>query len=466
MSKTTEKLFLLFVDFVTVNLSFFALAWYRSEMNLFVETRFTIQLYLSLVLYLIWLLVFIFFGLYQSWYTKSRFDEFMAVFKAVSFGCLVLFVLTIDLNRDIQSLPSLGRMMILSYWLTLIICVGGGRIVLHTIQRRLLEAGIGALKTLIIGWNDEARELLEKIEQFPALGYDVLGFVSTKPVKGSDEYRGKPLLGAIKNIEAIVNDTGAVELILALSQLPRKKIAGVISLCQDLPVNLKIVPDMYDIVLGQARTNQIYGFPLIEIQPHLMSPWEQRVKRLLDIIISLIALVALLPVFILTALLIQLNSSGPVFFRQKRVGRNGKIFSLYKFRTMIKDAEKMTGPVWAEERDPRVTFVGKILRRMRIDEFPQLINVLNGDMSLVGPRPERPYFVDRLRRQMPFYTRRLKVKPGITGWAQVKAGYDTSIEDVKKKLEYDLFYIENISLRMDLKIILTTLYVMLRGKGQ
>jgi len=223
---------------------------------------------------------------------------------------------------------------------------------------------------------------------------------------------------------------------------------------------------MYDIVLGQARTNQIYGFPLIEIQPHLMSPWEQRVKRLLDIIISLIALVALLPVFILTALLIQLNSRGPVFFRQKRVGRNGKIFSLYKFRTMIKDAEKMTGPVWAEERDPRVTFVGKILRRMRIDEFPQLINVLNGDMSLVGPRPERPYFVDRLRRQMPFYTRRLKVKPGITGWAQVKAGYDTSIEDVKKKLEYDLFYIENISLRMDLKIILTTLYVMLRGKGQ
>ena len=466
MSKTTEKLLLVIVDLFTVNLSFFALAWYRSEMNLFVETRFAVQLYLSLVLYLVCLLIFIFFGLYQSWYTKSRFDEFLAVFKAVSFGCITLFILTIDVSRDIQSLPGLGRMMIISYWLTLVFVVGSGRVILHTIQRKLLEIGIGTRKTLIIGWSDVSKKLLNQVERYPALGYDVIGFVSLKPVKGTDEYKGKPLLGHVKEIVNIVNDNRAEEVILALSDVPRKKVLDVIAQCQDLPVGLKIVPDMYDIVLGQARTNQIYGFPLIEIQPQLMNPWEQRIKRLLDIAISLVSLVALLPVFILTALLIQLNSPGPVFFRQKRVGRNNKIFSLYKFRTMVKDAEKMTGPVWADERDPRITLVGRFLRKTRIDEFPQLINVLYGDMSLVGPRPERPYFVDRLKRQIPFYTRRLKVQPGITGWAQVKGGYDTSIDDVKQKLEYDLFYIENISLRMDIKILLRTMYVMVRGKGQ
>lgn len=466
MSKTTEKILLLIIDFVTVNASFFALAWYRREMDLFVQPGFITKLYLSLCLYIVWLLIFTFFGLYRSWRTKSRFDEFMAVFKAVSFGCIIIFILTVDVNRDVQSLPSLGRMMIISYYLTLIIFVGGGRVVLHTIQRKLLEVGIGARKTLIIGWNDEAKKLLDQIEQYPALGYEVVGFVSTKTIKEAGEYQGKPLLGYVKNVAGIINGAGIEEVILALSNVPRKKVVDVIAQCQDLPVNLKIVPDMYDIVLGQARTNQIYGFPLIEIQPQLMNPWEQRIKRLMDITISLVSLIALLPLFIITALLIQVNSPGPVFFRQKRVGRNNRIFSLYKFRTMVKDAEKITGPVWADERDPRITLIGRLLRKTRIDEFPQLLNVLYGDMSLVGPRPERPYFVDRLKRKMPFYTRRLKVQPGITGWAQVKGGYDTSIEDVKKKLEYDLFYIENMSLRMDLKILLRTLYVMLRGKGQ
>jgi exopolysaccharide biosynthesis polyprenyl glycosylphosphotransferase len=228
---------------------------------------------------------------------------------------------------------------------------------------------------------------------------------------------------------------------------------------------MKIVPDLYDIISGQARTNQIYGFPLIEIMPELMPPWERAVKRTIDIAFSLLVLVAGLPVWMLIALLIKLDSKGPVFYAQDRVGKDGSQFKMIKFRSMLHDAEKHSGPVWANKQDPRVTRTGKILRRLRLDEIPQFINVLDGDMSLVGPRPERQYFVEQFTKEIPLYSRRLKVRPGITGWAQVKHKYDETIDDVRKKVEYDLFYIENMSLRMDFKILLNTISVVLLGKG-
>ncbi|MBN1560941.1 sugar transferase, partial [candidate division KSB1 bacterium] len=186
----------------------------------------------------------------------------------------------------------------------------------------------------------------------------------------------------------------------------------------------------------------------------------------IDILFSLCGLLILSPVLVLFAILIKIDSPGPVFYKQKRVGKNGRNFTVYKFRSMIQDAERYTGPVWAGKTDPRITRIGRFIRKVRIDEFPQLINVLNGDMSLVGPRPERPYFVDKLKREYPLYTRRLRVKPGVTGWAQVKGKYDTTIEDVKEKLDYDLYYIDNISLRLDFRIMFYTVYVMLRFKGQ
>ena len=177
-------------------------------------------------------------------------------------------------------------------------------------------------------------------------------------------------------------------------------------------------------------------------------------------------LIAFLPIWLLLALIIVIDTKGPVFYTQKRVGRDGKVFTMVKFRSMVVGAEKMTGPVWAQDNDPRITKVGRMMRRLRLDEIPQLVNILMGNMALVGPRPERPFFVEKLRKVFPLYTRRLRIRPGITGWAQVKGEYDQSLDDVKEKLEYDLFYLENMSLRMDLKIILNTLYVMLRGRGQ
>lgn len=431
---------------------------------MFVEKDFGFLLVISLLLYAFWLLLFLFTGLYQSWYTKSRFDELIAVFKSVSFGVFVIFLLTFEPEQDLSSGPTLGRMLILSYWGLMLLFVGAGRILLHTVQRKLLEAGIGQRNTLIIGWNDAARELAEKIKKYPALGYRVIGFVSVD--KKDVKQGGDRLLGHIKKLRSIVEEHNVEEVILSLGKASTKKVIEVIGQCEELPVRIKIEPDLYNIVLGQARTQQIYGFPLIEIHPQLMPPWERKVKRLIDICFSLLGLMILSPILILVAILIKIESPGPVFFKQKRVGLGGRIFTVYKFRSMIQDAERYTGPVWADKSDPRITGIGRFIRKVRIDEFPQLINVLNGDMSLVGPRPERPYFVDRLKREYPYYTRRLQVKPGVTGWAQVKGKYDTSIEDVKEKLDYDLYYIDNISLRLDFRIMFYTIYVMLRFKGQ
>jgi exopolysaccharide biosynthesis polyprenyl glycosylphosphotransferase len=218
--------------------------------------------------------------------------------------------------------------------------------------------------------------------------------------------------------------------------------------------------------MGQARTNQIYGFPLIEIFPEIMPLWERRFKRLIDLAFATTVLILGAPFWLILAVIIKFDSPGPIFYRQERVGKDGRKFSIVKFRTMVQNAEQLTGPKWADKDDPRITRVGRFMRKWRLDEFPQFINVLRGEMSLVGPRPERPFFIEKLKKEVPFYMRRLKVQPGITGWAQVKGSYDNTIDDVKQKLQFDFFYVENMSLTLDCKILLHTIYVMLAGKGQ
>jgi exopolysaccharide biosynthesis polyprenyl glycosylphosphotransferase len=466
MPKTIEKILLLCVDFLMVNLAFFGLVNLRETLDLFISGTLPMLVQLSFILYLYWLIIFVFFGLYRSWYTQSRFDELVTVLKTIMFGCFMIFVMTIEPERDLSNPPTVGRMLIFSYFALLVLCVGGGRLILHTIQRKLLEAGIGQRNAVIIGWNKKARKMADRIAQYPALGYRVVGFITPENEIPREKHKDLPVLGRLRDLEQLIPRHNIEQVILSLGRMPHKKVLGIISQLEDLPVSIKIEPDLYSIVTGQARTQQIYGFPLIEIQPQLLTPWERKTKRLMDVAVSFFSLLVMLPVFIVLGILIKIDSSGPVFFTQKRMGKNGKIFKIYKFRTMVKNAEKLTGPVWAGQKDPRITRMGRFLRKTRLDEFPQLINVLFGDMSLVGPRPERPYFVNRLKRQFPFYTRRLRVKPGITGWAQVKGKYDTTIEEGKEKLEYDLYYIENMSLRMDIRILLYTISVVLRFKGQ
>ncbi|GAB1347892.1 hypothetical protein MASR1M107_01030 [Ignavibacteriales bacterium] len=258
---------------------------------------------------------------------------------------------------------------------------------------------------------------------------------------------------------------GVKEVILSVSRNHDDLLIEIISRCETKDVTLKIIPDLYEILSGQAKTVQLYGFPLIDINPQLMSEWERGAKRVIDIVVSFLILLVASPIILAAAIAIKIDSRGPVIYKQERSGLNGKVFKVYKFRSMYQDAEKRTGPVWSQKDDPRITHSGKFIRRVRIDELPQIWNVFKGEMSLVGPRPERPFFVEQLAKEIPYYKRRLRVRPGITGWAQVKHKYDESIEDVKTKLQFDLFYIENMSLKTDIKILFRTVFVVLFGKG-
>jgi exopolysaccharide biosynthesis polyprenyl glycosylphosphotransferase len=458
--KQFERKIILF-DFFAINLAWICYYILRVESRM-IEYQAKPDLLLPMmVMYLYWLSVFMFFGLYRAWYAKSRTDEFSAVFRAISIGCIVMFFI-IFFDDERNAMYSGNRLVILMYWVLMIIFVGIGRVVLRSFRKRLLMQGVGLSETIIIGTGPKAVELFDSVKKYPALGYNVIGFVSSDEAK---ENLLQKILGSIDDIPKLIKNYNIKNILIALDSQQKEIVLSVVSLSTGFDVSIKIIPDMYDIISGQARTNQIYGFPLIEIMPHIMQPWEESAKRLVDIIVSVIILTLSSPLWILIAIAIRLESPGKIVYSQERVGINEKIFRMHKFRSMRSDAEAKTGPVWAPKDDPRVTNVGRFLRRTRLDEIPQFANVLKGEMSLVGPRPERPYFVELLSKEITLYKRRLVVRPGITGWAQIKQGYDTSIDDVRAKVRYDLFYIENMSFRMDIKILLMTVYTMIAGKG-
>ncbi|MBS1514227.1 MAG: sugar transferase [Bacteroidetes bacterium] len=457
MSKTQEKIFLFLSDFIFLNLAWAVYYFVRVETG-WIKYANPVQFLVPLVvIYLYWIVIFSFTGLYQYWFVRSRFDEFASVVKSVSIGCFILFFL-IFIDDTINNAPIISRFLILIYWLLTLLLVGFGRIIIRGFQRNLLQKGIGLRNTLIIGEGEKAANLFEMVTKFPQLGYKVIGFISLG--KNSDV----KYLNSIEKISETIKKREISEVLIALEPGEKERLVDVIKFCTGNDVHLMIMPDMYEIVSGMARTNQIYGVPLIEVMPEIMPPGSKLFKRIVDIVLSGLILILYSPLLLISIILIKLTSKGPVFYKQERVGRNEKVFTMYKFRSMVQNAEEY-GPEWAGEDDPRITGVGKILRKMYIDEIPQVINVLKNEMSIVGPRPERPYFVTKLKNEIPYYYKRLSVKPGITGWAQIKHKYDSSLEDVKEKLQYDFYYIENMSLKLDFKIMINTIIVVLLMKG-
>jgi len=466
MPRLIEGVLLGASDLTAIIGAFLLWAWFRGKMGLYTITDPTQLLTSAALIAAFWFVLFLFFGLYRAWYAHSRFDELVKIVKTVFFGVVLIFLLTFDFERDFTTPPTRGRLLIVTYWLLMSFMVANGRLVLRTLQRRLLEAGIGVRRTLIVGWNKKARALLDKIKRFPALGYRVVGFVDVQTPKAHQAYGEAPVIGSIRELSRIIQEQRVENVLIALDMFHRREVTEVVNQCTELPVTLKIIPDLYSIVMGQARTNQIYGFPLIEIFPQIMPLWQRRSKRLLDVTVSLAVLALGLPLWLLLAAAIRLDSPGPIFSRQKRVGKDGRIFKLIRFRVKRKEPLNSNGRSANEKNNFQITRTGRFMRQWHLEKIPQFLNVLAGEMSLVGPRPERPRVVEKLKKEVPFYMRRFKVQPGLTGWAQVQGADHGSMEGVKQKLQYDFFYVENMSLAMDLKILLHTVYVMLAGKGQ
>ena len=464
MNKKLERFLIVFIDFVSINLAISSYFYFRVEtgwFSLLTEPDFLLTM---LALYVYWFIVFTFVGMYRTWFASSRFDELFTLFKATFYGIIFLFI-AIYYDDVVHGVTSNNRLLIFIYWMLLLFSVGSGRLIIRSIQRNLLIKGIGRQKAVIVGFNPKANNIHKTIYKYKGLGIDITAYVDVDEQNIGAAFMDVKVIDTVKNIGDVIDQTKAHHVILALDKHEDDILFDVIDKCDNKNVTLKIVPDLYEIISGQARTSQIYGFPLIDIMPQLMPEWEKKVKRSLDMLVSFLLLTVTLPISLITVVLIKIDSPGPVFFKQERVGYKGKKFDVIKFRSMVKDAEKQSGPVWSTKNDPRITRVGRVIRKVRIDEIPQMINVLRGEMSLVGPRPEREYFVEQLSEEIPLYKRRLSVRPGITGWAQVKHKYDESIEDVKTKLRYDLFYIENMSLRMDMKILFRTIFIVLFGKG-
>jgi len=477
VSRRIELIALLAIDALMFSLAYALLYLARFEWQWFGQPKlYPMMFWLPMLLMTAyWVLLFAFSGMYRERYAESRFDELVSLFKVVTVGVLILvFAIFIDTLE-----PSSSREAIFFYWASVYGLVSVGRLGVRTVQKALLVRGYGVHKALIVGWSDKVEQLYNEVARYPEAGLKIVGAIrlarpGEQPRVSESEGDGAAVAVAqvgtsactIEALPRLIDELGVQDVLIALDGRDHDALLEVLRLCDGKPVKLKLVPDFYTLIGGMARTEHMYGLPLIEVLPEPMPAWEQSMKRVMDVTVSLLVLVLGMPLWLAIGLLIRLTSPGPAIYKQQRVGQHGRIFTLYKFRTMYVDAEARTGPVWATKDDPRVTPIGRWLRRWRLDEVPQFWNVLKGDMSLVGPRPERPYFVEKLSRGIPLYNRRHRVKPGITGWAQVRWKYDSSLDDVRQKVKFDLFYIENMSLRMDLKIIFRTIYTMLAGKGQ
>ncbi len=389
----------------------------------------------------------------------SRIDQIYYVFVSVSVGMLIALAVATIIFRNNPAILDYPRAMMVYDWLLTIVLLTFGRVFHTWVRKRLQDRGIGKDRVLIVGTGDTARMILQRIVWSPALGYDLVGIVNGEE-RGS-QLLGLPVLGQPEDLPDLITEYRIDEVIIAMPEKGHREILHVISYCERGRVSIKVFPDLFQYITTHAGIDDLGGLPLLSVRDYALRGYLLALKRLIDFALATLGLIVLSPLMLLAALAIKLESPGPVFFVQPRMGLDGREFMMIKFRSMRTDAEK-DGPGWTVKNDPRQTRLGMWLRRLEVDELPNLINVWLGEMSLVGPRPEQAYYVEQFRRSVPRYMDRHREKGGMTGWAQVNGLRGDS--SISERTKYDLWYSENWSILLDTKILLRTLWQVIAPK--